>query len=55
LNEVGVPVVAIQGMLEKLRPNLLDDAFWKDSGWLFLKRTNRDFSYESDFDLPPGK
>jgi DNA-binding transcriptional MerR regulator len=50
LNEVGVPVAAIQGMLEKLRPNLLDEAFWRKSGWLFLKRTNSDVSYESDFD-----
>ena len=50
LNEVGVPVAAIQGMLEKFRPYLLDDAFWKNSGWLFLKRTNRDVSYEGDFD-----
>jgi hypothetical protein len=34
-------VVAIQGMLEKLRPNLAEDTFWQDQNWILISRVRR--------------
>jgi DNA-binding transcriptional MerR regulator len=53
LSEVGAPAKAIQSMLEKLGAEVATDAFWKEGEWLFLKRTNRDVSYQTDFDPQP--
>ena len=49
LNEAGVPVACIQGMLENLRPNFADDKFWKDQNWILITRKGSDFSYDIDF------
>lgn len=46
LSEAGAKSADIQGMLEKLKPNLTGDMFWKGGNWLSLKRTNRNISCE---------
>jgi hypothetical protein len=33
-------VVAIQDMLEKLRPNLAEDTFWQEQNWILISMPN---------------
>ena len=49
LIEADAPVAAIQRMLEKLRPDLPEDAFWKEQKWIIISRKDRDRSYDVNY------
>jgi len=51
LNEIGVPVTAIQNVLKKMEAELPRDEFWKSARWLHLQRTNRDTSFAIAIDV----
>src|SRR5438445_12482404 len=57
LIEADAPVAAIQRMLEKLRPDLPEDAYWKEQKWIIISRKDRDGSYDVNYgaDYPASR
>lgn len=52
LNEIGVPVEAIQQMLQKMGTRMGEDEFWSDRrDWLIIKRSGINSAYQVDVDL----
>lgn len=52
LNGIGVPVEAIQQMLQKMDARIGEDEFWSDGrDWLIIKRSGIDSAYQVDVDV----